>query len=217
MRHIFCVIGETNSGKNTILNEILDDEEFIKSVNIRKLVYGTTRPKRPGEKEAEDYYFMSKKEFLDFHHTYPDKLVEYRGYNSVWGRVYYFTKEKYISDLAGKNIICTCVPMQYKLYTDWIKRMNKQYKVHIIYLNTSLYNTVKRGLNRANDDKDVFDLCRRIVEDKEQYDKVFNSYDSNKLLSMITIYNEDDKEIYNHNIKRIKQFISDKILEEDFN
>lgn len=55
---LLVLTGPTCAGKDTVLKELLRrDENFI------RLVTTTSRPKRPGEKEGVDYYFVSREEF----------------------------------------------------------------------------------------------------------------------------------------------------------
>lgn len=61
MKTIFAIVGETGSGKDTILNEVLKDE-FIK-YNVTKIVSKTNRPKRDSETNCIEHIFLSKEEF----------------------------------------------------------------------------------------------------------------------------------------------------------
>jgi guanylate kinase len=58
---IFVVSGPSGSGKTTLAKKILNQpqlkDKLIKSVSF------TTRPKRPGEMQGRDYFFVSRKEF----------------------------------------------------------------------------------------------------------------------------------------------------------
>lgn len=57
MRLLLTVTGPTASGKTELLKELVKNPAFQKLVSV------TTRPKRPGEVEGIDYYFISEEEF----------------------------------------------------------------------------------------------------------------------------------------------------------
>jgi guanylate kinase len=54
---LIIIAGGSGTGKTTVENLLTQD------TNIIKLVSTTTRPKREGEENGKDYYFISKEEF----------------------------------------------------------------------------------------------------------------------------------------------------------
>ena len=58
---IFVISGPSGSGKTTLLTSLIQDKKIakvlVKSCSI------TTRPKRSGEKEGKDYFFVTQGEF----------------------------------------------------------------------------------------------------------------------------------------------------------
>ena len=56
---IFMILGDSNSGKDTIVNAIM--KSFPR---IKKIIPYTTRPKRDYEVEGKDYYFITNDQFL---------------------------------------------------------------------------------------------------------------------------------------------------------
>ncbi|MCM8795591.1 MAG: guanylate kinase [Candidatus Omnitrophica bacterium] len=61
MNKIFVISGPSGSGKTTLLNRLIKDPELkgrvVKSVSL------TTRPRRSGERQGRDYFFVSPEEF----------------------------------------------------------------------------------------------------------------------------------------------------------
>jgi len=57
---LIVVSGPSGSGKTTIARWLLERVPLL-----RFSVSATTRPKRVGEEEGRDYYFLTRKEFLD--------------------------------------------------------------------------------------------------------------------------------------------------------
>lgn len=58
---IFVVSGPSGSGKTTLVQGVLTDKK-LKNKFARSVSF-TTRPKRSGEKEGRDYFFISRAEF----------------------------------------------------------------------------------------------------------------------------------------------------------
>ena len=56
---IFMILGDSNSGKDTIVNAIVKS-----SLKIKKIVPYTTRPKRDYEVDGKDYHFITTEQFL---------------------------------------------------------------------------------------------------------------------------------------------------------
>lgn len=53
---IFVLAGKTLSGKTTLLNYLLDYCRKTDHNRVHKVVTITTRPKRPGEIDGQDYF-----------------------------------------------------------------------------------------------------------------------------------------------------------------
>lgn len=75
---LFVLSGPSGVGKTTIVRALL---QRIKGLEFS--VSCTTRPPRPGEKEAVDYYFISRKQFAKL-----VKLGKFLEYASVYGYHY---------------------------------------------------------------------------------------------------------------------------------
>lgn len=58
---IFIISGPSGSGKTTLLTRLIQDKKISKFLLKSRSV--TTRPKRLGERQGKDYYFISKDEF----------------------------------------------------------------------------------------------------------------------------------------------------------
>ena len=57
MNFRIVISGPSGAGKTTLINEILKNEQFVKSISC------TTRDKRDDEVDGKDYIFLSKEEF----------------------------------------------------------------------------------------------------------------------------------------------------------
>ncbi len=58
MKRLFVISGSSGVGKGTIIKEFLK-----KNPDFKLSISCTTRPMRPGEKDGESYYFISREEF----------------------------------------------------------------------------------------------------------------------------------------------------------
>ena len=95
MGKIFCFIGKSSTGKDTIFNIILKDLS-----NLKTIIPYTTRPIRDGEVNGREYYFVSDEEFEQMKND--NLVVESRSYNTVHGIWTYFTSSLEI-DLDNNN------------------------------------------------------------------------------------------------------------------
>lgn len=58
MGKIFCVMGKSASGKDTIYNKILQDDSLM----LSRIIPYTTRPIRDGETQDKDYHFCNEED-----------------------------------------------------------------------------------------------------------------------------------------------------------
>lgn len=79
---IFYIIGKSASGKDTLYKRLLSENLNLKTTHIY-----TTRPKRDGEKDGDEYFFVNEK-YLD---EQKNKIIEKRVYHTVFGPWYYAT------------------------------------------------------------------------------------------------------------------------------
>lgn len=93
---IFVLSGPSGSGKTTLARTVLKQPR-LKPIFLRPVSF-TTRPKRPGERQGRDYYFVSTKEFQELRKA--KKILEctrYLGYD-------YGTPGNVIRQASGKGL-----------------------------------------------------------------------------------------------------------------
>ena len=94
-RLIFVISGPSGSGKTTLLKNLLRDKglknKLVKSISF------TTRPKRSGEKDKEDYFFISERRFK--HKLKEKKLLEWTRYLGY----YYGTPKDFLERQSHKT------------------------------------------------------------------------------------------------------------------
>ena len=78
MKKLFCVMGKSATGKDTIYREILR-----RMPDLGTVIPYTTRPMRDGETDGKEYYFIraAEMEKLDAE----GKIIESRVYQTVCG------------------------------------------------------------------------------------------------------------------------------------
>ena len=82
------IIGKSYSGKDTLLEMLLSDEEFCKAFNLYRLVRYTNRKKREGEVEGKTYHFITDNECERFKNN--DEVI-ITSYDSAFGLLHYIT------------------------------------------------------------------------------------------------------------------------------
>ncbi len=93
--NIFLITGPSCSGKTVIADYILKHRE-----NTVKAVSFTTRSRRPNEKEKIDYFFVSKKKFMEM--VNDNEFIEFA---EVYGNFYGTHRDSFKAINEGKDII----------------------------------------------------------------------------------------------------------------
>ncbi len=70
MNRIFCIVGKSGSGKDTIYNKIINQYK----TKLIPVIPFTTRPKRADEKNGVNYFFVSKAQMNDYAKN--NKIIE---------------------------------------------------------------------------------------------------------------------------------------------
>ena len=96
MSKIYYLMGKSSTGKDTIYKELRKRMPQLKNVTIY-----TTRPRREGEKEGEEYFFTDETELEKFKKE--GRLIEERAYNTVYGIWHYFTADDGQFNFEQKN------------------------------------------------------------------------------------------------------------------
>ena len=91
---IFVISGPSGSGKTTLLSNLIKDRKISKLL-VKSRSF-TTRPRRPQEREARDYFFVSRDEFK--HLLKAKKILEWTRYLG-----YYYGTPKQFVDIQLKK------------------------------------------------------------------------------------------------------------------
>lgn len=198
---IIVLIGTTASGKDTIVRELLK-----RNNKLKKIVSATNRPMREGEIHCKDYNFVTDKEMKTLINE--NKLIETREYdtkNGVW--TYGTLKESidinsndtyiHIVDWNGLEAILDYI--WYALGGVEGKEINFDDYIKGYYIDADVNIRLERYKKRNND---TYEMCRRILADKEQIEDVYED-----------LYKDDINKLENNN-KEDFEIAINKILED---
>lgn len=196
MGRIFCLMGKSSSGKDTIFNKLKSD----KDLGLKVIIPYTTRPKRNNEIDGITYNFVTKS-VLDKYES-DGKIIEKRVYNTVKGDWYYCTIDDGNIDInKNQYIIITTL----EAYRNLQKYFGKD-KIIPLYINVDDGIRLERALEREKmqESPNYDELCRRFLADSMDFssekleeceiEKYYNNIDLNQCI--LQIKNDILKAIY---------------------
>ena len=184
---MIIILGKTCSGKDTIVNKLIDLHGF------KKIVTSTTRAMRKGEKQDVTYHFLSEEDFKQ--KINEGFFAEYKSYDTEFGKWYYGTALEDLENADDKSVIIL-TPDGYR---DVVNKLSKKPIAIYIYSNNA---TIKKRLLKRGDDKN--EAQRRLEHDildfkgvENEVDKIiYNNFDTNiedvvnKILEFVEVKNE---------------------------
>ena len=161
MAKIYCLIGKSATGKDTIYKKILD----ILGARLHTIVPYTTRPIRDGETEGVEYHFLDVPGFMKLKDE--GKIIESRCYNTVYGDWYYFTVNDGQIDLTKNDYLLI---MTLEGYASLQKYFGSE-AVCPIYIEVEAGVRLTRALERERNQKSpkYAEMCRRFLADEEDF------------------------------------------------
>ncbi len=99
MGKIFCIMGKSSSGKDTIYKRLLEE----KNLGLRRIVPYTTRPIREDETDGVEYHFVD----VEQEALLEDRglVIEKRTYDTIHGPWDYFTVDDGTIDLTKEDYL----------------------------------------------------------------------------------------------------------------
>lgn len=187
MGKIYCILGKSSVGKDSLLNLMVDK-------GFKRVVSHTSRSRRSNEIGGRDYYFTSKESML--HMIDNNEFVETRSYNVVGNETWYYGVSKKEIDLnSDQDYVCIVDGQGFETLREYYGKEN----VIGIYLYVSNRERLLRALNRCEvDDRAVDEIIRRYEKD----DEAFTSEIINQCILKVNNVNLDDTlQIVLRNIK----------------
>lgn len=179
MGKIFCFMGKSACGKDTIYKQILSD----KSLPLKTLIPYTTRPIRDGEQNGVEYYFLTEEEQQKL--AQQGKIIELRAYQTVHGIWKYFTVNDHQLDLAHNHYLIIGTLESYLRLQEYFGTDS----LVPLYIELEPGERLQRALNRERlqTEPKYTELCRRFLADEEDFS------DENLLRCSISrIFHNDD-------------------------
>ena len=99
MGRLYCLMGKSASGKDTVYRRLLADE----ALGLKQIVPYTTRPIRQGEQEGREYHFTDAAGLTALQEQ--GKVIEARVYHTVHGDWHYFTADDGQFDLEAGDCL----------------------------------------------------------------------------------------------------------------
>lgn len=163
MSKIFCLMGKSSSGKDTIFKELINE----KSLALKPMLLYTTRPKRTNEVDGVEYHFIDKDTLDEYDRL--GKIIEVRKYNTVYGDWYYSTIDDGQVNLNCDNYIIIVTLEAYRSF----KKYFGENVVYPIYIDMDDGVRLERSLIREkNQEKPNYEeICRRFLADNKDFSK----------------------------------------------
>lgn len=195
MGSIYCIMGKSSSGKDTIFKLLLDR----KDLEFNRIVSYTTRPIRSNEKPGEEYNFVSieeKDKLLD-----SGKVIEIRKYDTVHGPWFYFTVDDGNIDLDNNDYLLIGTVESFVKIRDYYGSE----RVLPIYIQVDDGVRLSRALEREmrQEHPKYEEMCRRFLADQQDF-----SPENIKKAKITNVFDNDQDS--NVTCDRIAEFIKNR-------
>ena len=161
MGKIYCVMGKSSSGKDSIYSRIMQQGEPA----LLRIVPYTTRPRREGETDGREYVFTDETHVQQLESA--GKVIELRAYHTVYGIWKYFTVDDGRIDLSAHSYLYIVTLEGYQK----IQRYFGSSRVVPIYIEVEDGERLSRALNRERmqESPKYEELCRRFLSDAKDF------------------------------------------------
>ncbi|NLI56782.1 guanylate kinase [bacterium] len=187
---LIVISGPSGSGKGTIIKEVMKKiPDLIYSVSY------TTRPKREGEIEGKDYFFISKDEF--------EKLID-EDFFIEWAKVYDYyygtSKEFVLNNLNDNKDVILEIEIQGAKKIREI--YDKKNVIFIFIVPPDFKELERRIMNRKRGEteeeiKKRMNFAKKEIEESKNYDYIIINDNINKAVKkIVNIINKERRKIY---------------------
>lgn len=157
-KKIFIILGKSASGKDTVFQRI------CRECNLNPIVYYTTRPRRAGEIDGKDYFYVSDSCILAAEKN--GTLIEKRVYDTVKGLWTYATINDGQFD-TEKDSIIVLPPKGYESFVEYFGKS----RVVPIFIHVPDGIRLRRSIERDERQEcpNYLETCRRFLADTEDF------------------------------------------------
>lgn len=161
MGRIFCIMGKSSSGKDTIYKRLMEQS----TLQLKKIIPYTTRPVREGEQDGVEYYFCNEERVKTLENQ--GRIIELRAYDTIHGIWKYFTVDDHQIDLKSGNYLMIGTLEAYEKIRAYFGEEN----VIPIYIETDDGLRLLRALTREQQQSipKYAEMCRRFLADEQDF------------------------------------------------
>ena len=161
MGKIFCVMGKSATGKDTIYQKLLSESK----IEWNRIIPYTTRPIREGEVEGREYHFCTEADVQRLEKE--GRIVELRAYDTVYGIWKYFTVNDGNIQLEQENYLLIGTLESYTKIRDYFGAD----RVLPIYIEVEDGERLLRAISREKqqDVPKYEEMCRRFLADAKDF------------------------------------------------
>lgn len=161
MGKIYCLLGKSSSGKDTLFKMLLEES----GLSLKTIVPYTTRPIRVGEQEGVEYHFVTEETQKKLEAE--GKIIELRAYDTICGVWKYFAVDDGQIDLATDNYLVIGTLESYVKMRDYFGAE----KLVPLYVEVEDGERLLRALTRerAQKEPNYAELCRRFLADSVDF------------------------------------------------
>lgn len=161
MGKIYCVMGKSSSGKDSIYHEIMEKG----ALGLKPIIPYTTRPIRDGEQDGREYHFCTEDTVQRLQDE--GRIMELRAYNTVYGVWKYFTVDDERINLSKYNYLYIVTLEGYTKIREYFGAD----RVVPIYIEVEDGERLMRAIAREqNQDVPKYEeMCRRFLADSADF------------------------------------------------
>ena len=161
MGKIYCVMGKSSSGKDSIYSRIMQQGNPA----LLRIVPYTTRPRREGEMDGREYVFTDETHVQQLESA--GKVIELRAYHTVYGIWKYFTVDDGRIDLTAHSYLYIVTLEGYQK----IQRYFGSSQVVPIYIEVEDGERLLRAIDRERQQEKPHyeEMCRRFLADSADF------------------------------------------------
>ena len=161
MGKIYCVMGKSSSGKDSIYHEIMEKG----ALGLKPIIPYTTRPIRDGEQDGREYHFCTEDTVQRLQDA--GRIMELRAYNTVYGVWKYFTVDDEQINLNKYNYLYIVTLEGYTKIQEYFGAD----RVVPIYIEVEDGERLMRAIAREQkqDVPKYEEMCRRLLADSADF------------------------------------------------
>lgn len=161
MGKIFCIMGKSSSGKDTIYKALLKND----TLGLHRIIPYTTRPIRQGEQDGQEYFFITEETVAQYQKE--NRVIEMRTYDTCLGPWRYLTVNDNQIDLENQNYLMIGTPEAFLSICHYFGKE----KVVPILIELDDGIRLQRALNREKKQEipKYAEMCRRYLADDKDF------------------------------------------------